>query len=149
MVVADAVVVSAVVAGCGAASAALGSALGTVVLFGSASDEVATSRTSPQAAATTTDAAPPQSSAPLLVSRVIDGDTIDLDNGDRVRLVQIDAPESGEECYAAKSGRLLRQLLPVGSEVRLEADRRLDKVDRYGRLLRYVFVSGTSTSSSS
>lgn len=53
--------------------------------------------------------------------------------------MQIDAPERTGECYGAKSGGLLRQLLPVGSEVRLEVDRRLDKVDRYGRLLRYVF----------
>lgn len=89
------------------------------------------------ASATTTEAAPPP---PLLVSRVIDGDTIDLDNGDRIRLVQIDAPERDSECYGAKSGRLLRRLLPAGTEVRLEADRSLDNVDRYGRLLRYVFM---------
>jgi endonuclease YncB( thermonuclease family) len=35
------------------------------------------------------------------VSRVIDGDTLVLRNGARVRLVQIDAPESGGECHAA------------------------------------------------
>lgn len=35
------------------------------------------------------------------VNRVIDGDTIELTNGQRVRLVQIDTPEvySGYECY--------------------------------------------------
>lgn len=100
----------------------------------------ATSETTTAASpGTTTEQAPAPPPAPLLVSRVVDGDTIDLDNGERVRLVQIDAPERTGECYGAKSGGLLRQLLPVGSEVRLEVDRRLDKVDRYGRLLRYVF----------
>jgi len=88
---------------------------------------------------TTTEAEPAPPPPPPLVARVIDGDTIELDNGDRVRLVQIDAPERSGECYGAKSGRILRQLLPVGSEVRVGADTRLDKVDRYGRLLRYVF----------
>jgi endonuclease YncB( thermonuclease family) len=71
---------------------------------------------------------------------VIDGDTIDLDSGERIRLVQIDAPEAKGECYGKKAGKVLRELLPAGAEVRLEADPRLDDVDRYGRLLRYVFV---------
>lgn len=84
--------------------------------------------------------APSPPPPPLTLARVIDGDTIALDNGDRVRLVQIDAPERSGECYGKKAGAVLRQLLPVGTEVRLEADRRLDKADRYGRLLRYVFV---------
>jgi endonuclease YncB( thermonuclease family) len=75
-----------------------------------------------------------------VVSRVIDGDTIDLDSGERIRLVQIDAPEGKGACYGKKAGKVLRQLLPAGTEVRLETDPRLDDVDRYGRLLRYVFV---------
>ena len=54
--------------------------------------------------------------------------------------MQIDAPERGEgECYAVQSESALAALLPAGSRVRLEADPTLDKVDRYGRLLRYVF----------
>jgi endonuclease YncB( thermonuclease family) len=74
------------------------------------------------------------------VARVIDGDTIDLDNGDRVRLVQIDAPEAKGECYGRKAGKVLRQLLPVGTTIRLVRDRKLDGTDRYGRLLRYVIT---------
>lgn len=73
------------------------------------------------------------------VARVIDGDTIELRNGDRVRLVQIDSPEVGEECFADESTEVLSAILPVGTKVRLAADRRLDDVDRYERLLRYVF----------
>lgn len=75
-----------------------------------------------------------------VVARVIDGDTIMLRDGRRVRLVQIDAPEVGTgECYSRASAKVLRVLLPAGAAVRLEADARLDQVDRYGRLLRYVW----------
>jgi endonuclease YncB( thermonuclease family) len=87
---------------------------------------------------TSTEAAPPPP-PPSRIARVIDGDTLELDSGERVRLVQIDAPESRGECYGRKAGTVLRKLLPVGVEVRLVRDRRLDDVDRYGRLLRYVF----------
>jgi len=78
------------------------------------------------------------------VARVVDGDTIDLDNGDRIRLVQIDAPERRSECYGAKAGKVLRQLLPVGTEIQLRGDPNLDRVDRYGRLLRYVYRGKTN-----
>jgi endonuclease YncB( thermonuclease family) len=73
------------------------------------------------------------------VANVIDGDTVRLTNGLRVRLAQIDAPEVSEgECYADDARETLASLLPVGSGVKLERDRRLDGVDRYGRLIRYV-----------
>jgi micrococcal nuclease len=73
------------------------------------------------------------------VARVIDGDTIVLTNGARVRLLQIDTPEPGTaECYSRAAGRELRRLLPMGATVALEPDPPLDLVDRYGRLLRYV-----------
>jgi micrococcal nuclease len=78
------------------------------------------------------------------VARVIDGDTIETSDGERIRLVQIDAPELGEgECYAAESTAALDELIPPGTEVRLEADPRLDQVDRFGRLLRYVHHEDT------
>lgn len=73
------------------------------------------------------------------VARVVDGDTIALRDGRRVRLVQVDAPEEqGGECYSREATAALESLLPPGTSVRLEADARLDDVDRYGRLLRYV-----------
>ena len=81
----------------------------------------------------------------VAVARVIDGDTIALADGRRVRLVQIDAPEvSGSECYAGEATNALADLLPRGSRVRLEVDPRLDREDRYGRLLRYVFSERTN-----
>ena len=77
------------------------------------------------------------------VARVIDGDTIVLADGVRVRLVQIDTPEVGTgECFSRAAGRELRAMLPAGAAVTLVADPRLDRVDRYGRLLRYVFRNG-------
>ncbi len=79
------------------------------------------------------------------VARVIDGDTIETDSGERVRLVQIDAPELGEsECYASEASAALGDLLPPGASIRLEADPRLDDVDRFDRLLRYVHRDGTN-----
>ena len=56
-----------------------------------------------------------------------------------MRLLQIDTPELGSgECYSRAARKALLKLVPVGSLVRLEADARLDNVDRYGRLLRYL-----------
>jgi micrococcal nuclease len=75
----------------------------------------------------------------VVVARVLDGDTIALAGDGRVRLVQIDTPEKGEECYAEAATALTRRLLRPGTKVRLESDPRLDRVDRYGRRLAYVF----------
>jgi len=80
---------------------------------------------------------------PARLARVVDGDTIVLGSGERVRLVQIDTPEVGSgECYSRAAARDLRRLLPVGSAIALERDPRLDDRDRYGRLLRYVWHGG-------
>lgn len=75
---------------------------------------------------------------------MIDGDTLVLRGGDRVRLLQVDAPETGGECYARPAARTLARLAPVGADVVLEADPALDRVDRYGRLLRYVRVGAVN-----
>lgn len=72
------------------------------------------------------------------VARVVDGDTLTLTGGGRVRLVQIDAPEASGECYAAPATRELARLARPGARIILEADPKLDRTDRFGRLLRYV-----------
>ena len=74
-----------------------------------------------------------------VVVRVIDGDTIALVDGTRVRLVQIDTPEKGRECYGNEASDLTRRLLPPGTHVRIEQDPLLDQVDRFNRKLAYVF----------
>jgi len=76
----------------------------------------------------------------MRVGHVTDGDTLALADGTRVRLVQVDTPEVyfGTECFGAQASAALRRLLPPGTRIRLVADPALDRVDRYGRLLRYV-----------
>jgi micrococcal nuclease len=90
------------------------------------------------------DASVPASQETRRIQRVVDGDTVILRGGDRVRLLQVDAPEAGGECYAAPATRTLARLAPAGAEVVLEVDPRLDRVDRYGRLLRYVRVGAVN-----
>src|SRR5690349_790647 len=82
-------------------------------------------------------AAPPQLAR---IDHVADGDTVDLTDGDRVRLVQIDTPEVyfTPECYGRRASALTKRLLPPGTLVRLSAEPATDAVDQYGRLLRYV-----------
>ena len=57
-----------------------------------------------------------------------------------MRLLQIDAPELHGDCYGRAALRALISLAPKGTRVKLVRDPRLDAGDRYGRLLRYVFV---------
>ncbi len=76
------------------------------------------------------------------VASIADGDTLRLIDGRRIRLVQIDAPEPGSECFGAAAERELAGLAPPGSDVELERDPSLDDRDRFGRLLRYVSVEG-------
>jgi len=83
--------------------------------------------------------------SPAVVASVTDGDTVRLADGRRVRLVQIDTPELGSgECYSRAARKALVRLVPEGSSVGLEADTRLDQVDRYGRLLRYLWRGGAN-----
>ena len=87
------------------------------------------------------------------VASVVDGDTFTVSGGREVRLLQVDAPELPEACYAAESRAALAKLLPKGSAVRLVDDPALDfragrhkldldKVDRYGPDLAYVIRDG-------
>jgi endonuclease YncB( thermonuclease family) len=76
----------------------------------------------------------------LRIDHVVDGDTVDLTNGAKVRLVQIDTPEVffGVECYGRQASAATKLLLPPGTRVRLATEPATDSVDTYGRLLRYV-----------
>ena len=70
------------------------------------------------------------------VDRIIDGDTLDLTDGTRVRLYGVDTPERGKRCSSEATYRL-RQL--AGSTVRLENGPRL--TDTYGRRLACAYTS--------
>lgn len=78
----------------------------------------------------------------VIVTKVVDGDTIQLSSGKTVRYIGIDTPEtsdprSGVECFGKEAAAKNRELVE-GKTVRLEKD--VSEVDRYGRLLRYVYV---------
>jgi micrococcal nuclease len=76
-----------------------------------------------------------------VVERVIDGDTVVLESGERVRYLLIDTPEdtSTKECWGAEATQANRDLVE-GRLVRLHYD--LECEDRYGRLLAYIERSG-------
>ncbi len=71
-----------------------------------------------------------------LVSKVIDADTIKLENGQKVRLIGVDAPEKGE-CYYQEGVEFATKLLK-GKYVRVEKD--ISGVDQYDRLVRYIVI---------
>ncbi len=72
------------------------------------------------------------------VIRVIDGDTVAIRSGGSVRLIGIDTPETGR-CYTQEATQR-QQTLTAGQTVWLEADSSQDDRDRYGRLLRYIWL---------
>ena len=78
----------------------------------------------------------------VLVSKVIDGDTIEIEGGMKVRYIGIDTPETshptkGVQCFGRQATERNRQLVE-GKKVRLEKD--VSETDKYGRLLRYIWV---------
>jgi micrococcal nuclease len=73
------------------------------------------------------------------VTRVIDGDTIEIGTGQRVRYIGIDTPEVYPVTEACGiEARETNRRLVEGKKVRLERD--VSDTDKYGRLLRYVYV---------
>lgn len=98
---------------------------------------------------------PPGANA--LVTKVVDGDTIDVEvsgRSERVRLIGIDTPEIAHpafdgrpaneaECYGEEAKQFTSGLLAVGSGVRLERD--VVARDDYGRLLAYVYRAADDT----
>jgi micrococcal nuclease len=79
----------------------------------------------------------------VVVTKVIDGDTIELDTGEKLRYIGIDTPETKHpnkkiECFGEEASLINEELL-LGKTVTLEKD--VSETDRYGRLLRYVYVN--------
>ena len=82
------------------------------------------------------------SAATAFVQRAVDGDTVLLSSGERVRYIGIDTPELHHprkpvEPYAREAKEFNRRLVE-GKTVRLEFD--VQRRDKYGRLLAYVFL---------
>ncbi len=86
----------------------------------------------------------------IFVSEVIDGDTVKLSNGERLRYIGIDTPEvrtkKGRQFiydpqpFALEAKEYNRKLVE-GKAVRVELD--VEKYDKYGRLLGYCFLGDT------
>jgi micrococcal nuclease len=77
-----------------------------------------------------------------LVQRVVDGDTLVVASGERIRLAGIDAPESKHpskpvQCLSEEASTFLAGLVD-GKQIRCQVDSQ--GRDRYGRLLCHVFV---------
>jgi micrococcal nuclease len=98
-----------------------------------------------------------KSSELLVVKRVVDGDTFLLSDGERVRLLAIDTPEKFESkkldkdaVSSGKDKKTIKKLgqlasdyvknLVEGKKVRLEREPNYEDKDKYGRLLRYVYL---------
>ena len=76
------------------------------------------------------------------VVRVIDGDTIEVTGGTRVRLIGVDTPETVDpgspvECFGPEATRYANELVPPGTRVRLVYD--VQRRDSFGRTLAYVY----------
>lgn len=75
------------------------------------------------------------------ITRVVDGDTFELSSGAKVRMIGVDTPEvyGGAEPYGLEASDFSKELLN-DKEVVMFKD--VSTTDRYGRLLRYVFLLG-------
>lgn len=76
------------------------------------------------------------------VARVIDGDTIQMEGGERVRLIGVDTPETVHpskpvERFGKEASDFTRRTVE-GKKVRLEYDQ--ERKDKYGRTLAYVYL---------
>jgi endonuclease YncB( thermonuclease family) len=75
-----------------------------------------------------------------VVNRVIDGDTLEV-NGERIRLVLVDAPERDTRAGPGAT-EYLRELCPVGTTALVDQDD-LQHTDNYGRMLAVVWCGET------
>jgi len=81
------------------------------------------------------------------VSRVVDGDTIDVSiegKIERLRLIGVDTPETVDprkpvECFGTEASNKAKSVL-TGKKVSLESDNTQGERDKYDRLLRYLFL---------
>ena len=76
------------------------------------------------------------------VGRVTDGDTLLLTNGEYLRLIGVDTPETKHPKkpveYFGKEAYLFTKNMVEGKEVRLEYDQ--TRRDKYNRILAYVYL---------
>lgn len=76
------------------------------------------------------------------VTRIIDGDTVELEGGERVRYLMVNTPETTggkNECYGTNAVTFNTDLV-LGKDVELRYD--VEKQDQFGRTLAWVTVDG-------
>jgi micrococcal nuclease len=78
------------------------------------------------------------------VNQVIDGDTFNLKSGDKIRLADIDAPESNDPGYQEAKDYLTDLFNQYGWYVFLDVDD-ITGADPYGRLVCVAFVNYNGT----
>jgi endonuclease YncB( thermonuclease family) len=76
----------------------------------------------------------------LTVTGIVDGDTVDLSDGRRVRLLGIDTPERGE-CGFEQASEFARTAL-LHRPVAVSTDPTQDAIDAHGRRLLYLSTDG-------
>ena len=84
----------------------------------------------------------PGPTGPLLVTRVIDGDTIVVESVGTVRLIGVDTPETVDPrepvgCFGPEASAFTRAMA-TGKMVRLDYD--VDRFDRFERTLAYIYL---------
>ncbi len=72
------------------------------------------------------------------VTRVVDGDTFEIEGGDGVRLLGINTPERGQSLY--RNATIFLKNMIEGKNITMEKDG--TGKDKYGRRLRHVFIEG-------
>lgn len=80
------------------------------------------------------------------VSRVVDGDTIELIDGRTVRYLNIDTPETKKpgtpvQCFGLEASSFNKKLVD-GQEIEIKPDK--ENEDGYGRMLRFIFLKGSN-----
>jgi micrococcal nuclease len=83
-----------------------------------------------------------------VVRRVVDGDTVELEDGRKVRLLNMDTPETVKEntpvmCYGYEASQFTKKIL-TGKNIQMVSDK--EKTDKFGRHLRLIFLSGQDIS---
>jgi endonuclease YncB( thermonuclease family) len=78
-------------------------------------------------------------SVEVLVTHVVDGDTVVVSPGGQVRVIGIDTPERGQRCYSEATEALKKLVLNKRVQI---VSGKAENRDRYHRLLRYVDVDG-------
>ena len=82
------------------------------------------------------------------VNRAVDGDTVELMDGRKVRYLNVDTPETVKsgtsvKCFGPEASEFNKKLMTKGREIWMTSDKA--KTDRYGRELRFIFLKESET----